>query len=117
MTDGTTLQSSPDDSAAGLTGQVDPLRYDGHSAHPLEVAGMLHGLMPAHARVLDVGCGTGSVTVIANRGRDIRVVAIEPDAKRAEVARSRGLAVHVGYLDEAFLSGHGLFDVAMASDV
>ena len=117
MPNGSTMVSSPDDNAAGLTGQLDALRYDGHSSHPLEVAGMLHDLMPAHARVLDVGCGTGSVTVISNRGRDNIVTAIEPDSRRAEVARSRGLTVHVGYLDDAFLAGKDLFDVAIASDV
>jgi methionine biosynthesis protein MetW len=110
--------SSPDRNAAGLTGApIEALRYDGHSSHPLEVAGMLRSLMPAGVRVLDVGCGTGSVTLIANRDRGNIVIAVEPDAQRAEVARSRGLAVHIGYLDECFVAANGPFDVVIAADV
>jgi methionine biosynthesis protein MetW len=109
--------ASPDDHATGLTGPLDPLRYDGNSDHPQEVAGMLHALMPSRVRVLDVGCGTGSVAVIANRGRDNTVIGIEPDSQRADVARSRGLTVYTGFLDDAFVTAHGPFDVAMASDV
>lgn len=108
---------SPDHHAAGLTTKLDPRRYDGHSAHPLEVAGMLHALMPANSRVLDVGCGTGSVTVIANSNRNNTVIAVEPDSERAAIAKSRGVAVHVGYLDEAFIASNGPFDVVMAADV
>ena len=74
-------------------------------------------MMPSNARVLDVGCGTGSVTLIANRNRGNTVYGIEPDPQRAAVARSRGLVVHSGYLDEDFLSGNARFDVVMAADV
>jgi SAM-dependent methyltransferase len=110
--------ASPDDHAAGLTeGRLNALRYDGHSDHPLEVAGMLHSFMPSHVRVLDVGCGTGSATLIANRDRGNTVISVEPDVRRAEVARSRGLTVHIGYLDETFLAANAPFDVVMASDV
>lgn len=110
--------TSPDDHAAGLTGApLDALRYDGNLDHPQEVAGMLHALMPSGVRVLDVGCGTGSVAVIANRGRNNTVIGIEPDNQRADVARSRGLTVYTGFLDDAFLVAHEPFDVVMASDV
>jgi methionine biosynthesis protein MetW len=110
--------ASPDDHAAGLTGApLDAFRYDGNLDHPQEVAGMLHTLMPSRVRVLDVGCGTGSVAVIANRERDNTVIGIEPDNQRADVARSRGLAVYTGFLDDAFLAANESFDVVMASDV
>jgi methionine biosynthesis protein MetW len=107
----------PDDHAQGFAVDLDPLRYDGHSQDPLEVPGILHSMMPSGVRVLDVGCGTGSVTLIANQDRGNTVCGIEPDPQRAAVARSRGLIVHTGYLDEAFLCGNDLFDVAMAADV
>lgn len=78
---------------------------------------MLRSLMPCGVRVLDVGCGTGSVTVIANSGKGNEIVAIEPDEVRAAVARSRGLEVQESLLDANFMQGREAFDVVMASDV
>lgn len=108
---------SPDAHGSGLSGVLDPLRYDGQTDHPAEVAGILHAMMPANVRVLDVGCGTGSVTLIANRDRGNDVVAIEPDSERARVARSRDISVVEGVLDDAFIAAHELFDVVLSSDV
>lgn len=109
---------SPDNTATGLLeSPMDALRYDGHLDHPAEVAGMLHTLMPSKARVLDVGCGTGALTLIANHGRGNDVVCVEPDPQRAEMARSRGLQVHTGFLTEDLIEQLGQFDVVMASDV
>ncbi|GAC1613202.1 MAG: hypothetical protein NVS3B27_11950 [Novosphingobium sp.] len=108
----------PDSHGAGLTrAELDPLRYDGQSDHPAEVAGKIHALMPSGVRVLDVGCGTGSVTLIANRGRGNTVCAIEPDPDRAAAASARGIDVHIGVLDDAYLAGRDKFDVVMSSDV
>lgn len=112
-----TPTETPDAHSSGLTGQVDALRYDGHSDDPFEVAGVLRSLMPEHARVLDVGCGTGSVTEIVNRGKSNRVCAVEPDLHRAERARSRGFEVHCEFLTAEFLREHGPFDVVMFADV
>ena len=109
---------APDLIAPGLAGaNLDPLRYDGQSDHPAEVAGMIHALMPSGVRVLDVGCGTGSVTLIANHGRGNSVCAIEPDPTRAATARARGIDVHNGVLDDTYLQEREPFDVVMASDV
>jgi methionine biosynthesis protein MetW len=118
MTATENVAASPDRHGEGLLDRsLEALRYDGQSDDPFEVAGMLRGMMPSNVRVLDVGCGTGSVTLIANRDHGNTVLAIEPDPERAAVARARGLAVHNGLLDEAFLAEHGAFDVVMASDV
>jgi SAM-dependent methyltransferase len=112
------MAASPDRHGDRLLGQsLEALRYDGQTDDPFECAGMLRGMMPSNVRVLDVGCGTGAVTLIANQDRGNSVLVIEPDPERAAVARSRGLTVHNGLLDEAFLAEHGGFDVVMSSDV
>jgi 2-polyprenyl-3-methyl-5-hydroxy-6-metoxy-1,4-benzoquinol methylase len=110
--------SSPDLHGIGFVdAPLGPLRYDGHTDDPYEVAGVLRELMPQRARVLDVGCGTGSVTIIANRDKANRVVAIEPDKSRAELAASRGIDVSCGFLTEEYVAANGPFDVVMLSDV
>lgn len=109
---------SPDIAAVGFaSGPVDALRYDGHDDDPCEVAGMMRALMPSGVRVLDVGCGTGGVTLIANEGKGNEVRAVEPDQERAALARARGIDVDVGSLDEDYIASHGPFDVIMSSDV
>lgn len=110
--------ASPDASAKGLTSEnFDAARYDGAVLDPLEVTGLMHAFMPGAVRVLDVGCGTGNVTVIANQDRHNDIVGVEPDASRAAIARSRGLSVHTAMLDEQLQRELGLFDVVMSSDV
>ena len=76
-------------------GELDPLRYDGHTDAPQEVARMLAELVPVGSRVLDVGCGTGSVSRIIADTRDAKIIGIEPDPCRATAARARGLQVEV----------------------
>ena len=108
---------SPDHNARGLVRAVDAERYDGHTEDPYEVAGILRSWMPAGRRVLDIGCGTGSATLIVNQGKKNDVVCIEPDPERAARAQARQLHVHVGSLDESFNRLYGQFDVVMMSDV
>jgi methionine biosynthesis protein MetW len=109
---------SPDENAKGLlAGEVDPLRYDGHTDDLFEVAGMMRAAIPNGARVLDVGCGTGGLTEIVTRGKDASVVGIEPDKARAALAAERGLEVFGGTLDESFVDSHDPFDVVIFADV
>jgi 2-polyprenyl-3-methyl-5-hydroxy-6-metoxy-1,4-benzoquinol methylase len=109
---------SPDAHGTGLiNGPLNPLRYEGHSDDPHEVAGILRALMPDKVCVLDVGCGTGSVTAIANRDKHNRVLGIEPDNNRVEIALSRGIDATCGFLDESFIKAKGPFDVIVFSDV
>lgn len=110
---------SPDHFAAGLLSEpVDALRYDtGASDDPYEVPGLLRALMPEQVRVLDIGCGTGGITMVVNAGKRNSVVAIEPDEHRAHLARNRGLDVHQRFFDEAFVEEQAPFDVVMLSDV
>lgn len=113
---------SPDGNAAGLIGPgASALRYDQGiplgNEDPHEVPGILRRWMPERVRVLDVGCGTGALTVRTTREKNNDVVAVEPDPTRADVARSRGLNVVCGFLDERFVVAHRPFDVIVFSDV
>jgi 2-polyprenyl-3-methyl-5-hydroxy-6-metoxy-1,4-benzoquinol methylase len=76
---------TPDAHADGLLAEpLDPLRYDGQDEDPAEIPGMIQAAMPRGVRVLDVGCGAGSLTVIANRNKNNQVLAIEPDPARPD---------------------------------
>jgi 2-polyprenyl-3-methyl-5-hydroxy-6-metoxy-1,4-benzoquinol methylase len=110
--------SSPDAHGANLlSGPLDPLRYETLSDDPLEAAGILHTYMPSNVKVLDVGCGTGSVSLIANQGKNNVVVGVEPDSVRAGVAQSRGILATCGYLTPEYIAEKGPFDVVMFADV
>jgi len=73
--------------------------------------------MPENVRVLDVGCAAGALTLRTTRGKHNDVIGIEPDPTRADVAKSRGLNVICGLLDQDFISANKPFDVIMFSDV
>jgi methionine biosynthesis protein MetW len=110
--------ASPDAHAAGVIDtNLEALRYDWCNDDPAEVAGILRDLMPAHSRVLDIGCGTGAVALAVNRDKDNHLWGIEPDPTRAAVARSRGINVACRNLDREFVDRCAPFDVIMLSDV
>jgi methionine biosynthesis protein MetW len=110
--------TSPDEDAAGLIeGTLNPLRYDGHVLDPDEVAGVVASMIPTGARVLDVGCGTGSVSEIVRDTCRAYIVGVEPDANRVERAVSRGLEVHAGYLSPELIREIGSFDVVLFADI
>lgn len=66
-------------------------------------------------KLLDVGCGNGDYLVVAAEA-GWKVKGVEPDHKALEVARSRGLEVVQGSLDEIAQTGE-LFDVITMSHV
>ena len=115
-----------DEVARGLLDKtVDPLRYCGqtddrygdHTQHSREAAKIITTLIPQGARVLDVGCGTGSISAMLKDFCQAEVLGLEPHPERAEVARSRDLAVLTSELSEAILPTLGLFDVVFFGDV
>lgn len=114
----TTTYAATDESARGFAAApVDALRYDGQPADPAESTGLLLEMIPVGARVLDVGCGTGSVTKLVIDARKADVVGIEPNADRAATAASRGINVHCGVLTSELSATLGKFDVVMFADV
>jgi methionine biosynthesis protein MetW len=112
------ITASPDTHAVGVIDTIpEALRYDWCSDDPTEVAGILRDLMPPHSRVLDIGCGSGAVTLAVNWGKNNDLWGIEPDPTRAAVARSRGINVTCGTLDRKFVDSHAPFDAIMLADV
>lgn len=109
---------TPDENAAGLIqGSLDPLRYDGHLLDPDEVSGIVTSMIPTGARVLEVGCGTGSLSQLVRETCRADVVGIEPDPARAQRAAARGLKVHVDLLTRELIREIGSFDVVLFADV
>jgi methionine biosynthesis protein MetW len=110
--------SSPDEHGAGLVGgTLDPLRYGGQIFDPDEASGIITQMIPAGARVLDVGCGTGSLTQIVRSVCDAEILGVEPDPSRVEKARSRGVNVREGYLDRQLIVELGRFDILLFADI
>src|ERR1700712_2743319 len=81
------------------------------------LAPVLDGLaLPAGARILDAGCGSGrNMVELARRGT---VAGVELAASSLEVARARGVGeVRAGSLEEPLPFEDGAFDLAVALDV
>lgn len=109
---------SPDRVSLGfLSIEPEPLRYDNVSLNPGDVATKLASLISTSGRVLDVGCGTGSLTRFIQERTGARVIGIEPDEERSRFARNSGLNVFHGYLDAEFLTEYGPFDTIVFADV
>jgi methionine biosynthesis protein MetW len=110
---------SPDAGAGGfLVTAPDPYRYDGnHEFDPWEVSGMIAESVPRGARVLDVGCGTGALSVLLRDNRDAAVVGVEPDHDRATRSAERGIETYASTLESLSPDKLGQFDVAVYADV
>ena len=110
---------SPDAGAGGfLATAPNPYRYDGnHELDPWEVSGMIAALVPPQSRVLDVGCGTGALSVVLRDVCHATVFGVEPDPDRAARTAERGIEVHAGVLTSELRRSVGEFDIAIYADV
>ena len=115
--------SSPDANAGGLLRDaVDALRYE--VPRPLdadEVPGIVAQMIPVGARVLDVGCGEGTLTKVLSDACHAEFVGVEPDATRAGRAGTRGLDVRTMRFDRDgvgdLIRDFGRFDIVLFADV
>jgi methionine biosynthesis protein MetW len=78
-------------------------------------------LTPAGTRVLEVGCGSGTIIAYLAREKGCRALAVEPDPLMAAEARKQGVKVVAGRVEnEAVrqeLQAKGPFDVIILADV
>jgi methionine biosynthesis protein MetW len=107
-----------DEEARGLVTELpSPLRYSGQDLDPAESTAMIASMIPSGARVLDVGCGTGSVSRLIIDARGCTVLGLEPDADRAAAARANGIEIVGAQMTEELIPQLGLFDVVLFADV
>ncbi len=107
-----------DNLARGLTvSPIEALRYDGQTDDPFESAGITLKMIPIGARVLDVGCGTGTIATLIRDIRQADIIGIEPNSERAQKARERGITVINSELTDHILYDLGMFDVILFADV
>jgi methionine biosynthesis protein MetW len=93
------------------------LRYDFQSSDPDSVAVKVGSFIVEGSRVLDVGCGSGTMAAWIRDRFAVEIVGIEPSVERAAAARNRGLRVFGQPLSERFFAEHGLFDFIVFADV
>jgi 2-polyprenyl-3-methyl-5-hydroxy-6-metoxy-1,4-benzoquinol methylase len=78
-------------------------------------------MVPDGGRVLEVGCGSGTISGYLARAKGCRVLAIEPDAIMADAARRIGIAVVQASIEaqatQADLALRGPFDAIVFADV
>ena len=112
--------SNPDRNASDfLVEPPNPLRY---TPLPInyelsEAIGAVREIVPSGSRVLDIGCGTGWTAKELIDKKGCEVIGVEPNESRAEVARSNGIQVHVGYLEDLRIEEVDLFDIVLFGDV
>jgi methionine biosynthesis protein MetW len=100
-----------------LTELPSPFRYGGQDLDPTESTGIIASLIASGARVLDVGCGTGSVSRLIIDACGCTVLGLEPDADRAAAASANGIEVVGAELTEELIPQLGCFDVVLFADV
>ena len=96
---------------------VSALRYASKSTNPYEATGLLMSLIPQGSRVLDIGCGTGSISSLIRDVCKAEIVGIEPHPERAKAAEREGLQVLTGFYDESVPERFGTFDIVLFADV
>ena len=98
-------------------GELDPLRYDWGTGAPQEVARMLADLVPVGSRVLDVGCGTGSVRAESRILGMLKLSGSNRIRTGPQAARARGLEVYQEPFTPGIVQRLEPFNVILFADV
>lgn len=106
------------EAVAGLSKQnVSSLRYNSRNNNRYESTGLLISFMKKNKKLLDVGCGTGTITSTLRDALSLDVVGVEPHPERAEQARTERLNVITGVYDQTFAQRNEKFDYILFADV
>jgi methionine biosynthesis protein MetW len=95
--------------------------FDPTQAHPDDAHSVLMRLIPAHSRVLELGCASGYLSGYMERGLGCRVTGLEYDAESVAIAKTRCHAVFQADLDDEnaldAVRDDGPYDVLLAAAV
>jgi methionine biosynthesis protein MetW len=103
--------------ALGLNRMGDNREYEytaDRSAHREEFSKIVDWI-PEGSRVLDLGCGEGSLLKLLVERKKAKVEGIEISPSGVEVCRSKGLNVRQGRIDEGLPWADGVFDIAVCN--
>ena len=92
-------------------------RYGGYNLDKHETSGLLCQMIPKGSRVLDVGCGDGSLALMMVEHRNASVIGLEPDKYRASLANENGIHTLQSELNSSLADEIGKFDVVLFADV
>jgi len=92
-------------------------RYGGYDFEENEASGLLCKMIPRGARILDVGCGDGSLAKMLIEKKNVSVIGLEPDEYRAAMAVKNGIDVLQIELHPDLVDKLGKFDVVLFADV
>ncbi len=110
--------NSPDRNSQGfLKLQPKADRYENASSDIENVAYKIARFVPKGAYVLDIGCGTGSVSEVIQHLTSAKILGVEPDSTRVALGRERGINVVEGLVSDNMLKEKGPFDVVVFADV
>ena len=84
------------------------------SAHREEFSKIVDWI-PEGSRVLDLGCGEGSLLKLLVERKKAQVEGIEISPSGVEVCKSKGLEVRQGKIDEGLPWADGAFDIAVCN--
>jgi methionine biosynthesis protein MetW len=95
----------------------DPCRYEKSCVIHGDSYDIISSLIRNGSRVLEIGCGTGSLIKYLAMNFDCIVEGVEPNKERADVAKQKGLSVTQAYITPDIELCETRFDYIIIADV
>ena len=96
---------------------ISALRYNSSGSDSYESTYWIISFIKPGSRVLDIGCGTGTITRTILNERNVEIIGVEPNKERAQAARMLGLEVVNGFYGSHIPKAYGKFDYIVFADV